>query len=92
MRTNPGQMASHALEDQIVKAEKNAFYGWVVSSVANIGNKGSKQLFYMSFTARFHGLSIGGMSILGSYGLMMKETSFNRVREDLLLEYKQLTE
>ena len=91
-KDNVGALAPHDLEDKIIGSEKNAFYGWVVSSVANIGSKGNKQLFYMSFTARFHGLSTTGMSILASYGSMMKETTYNRVRQDLLAEYQRLTE
>jgi hypothetical protein len=88
-RENPGQRLSHQLESVVLNCERNSFFGWVLSSISNIGNKGKTQLFYLSFTARFHGLSIMGQSILASHGFMMKVTMYNGMRTELLANYEQ---
>jgi hypothetical protein len=88
-REHPGEKVPLQLEVEVVDSERNSFFGWVLSSINNMGHKGKTQLFYLSFTARFHGLSIMGQSILASHGFMMKVTMYNKTRAKLLEEYEE---
>ena len=88
---NPGQQVPPELEAMIVDNEKNTFFGWVLTTINNMGYKGKRQLFYLAFTARFHGLSNTGQYILACHGFMMKNTMYNTMRDRLLKEYQEKT-
>jgi hypothetical protein len=90
-RKNPGALMPNATQDPILARDKNAFCAWVLTSINNMGLKGKQQMFFMSFTAQFHGLSRMGMSILANYGFMMKRSMFDSVRENILQDYSDLT-
>ena len=88
---NPGRRVPPELEAMIVDNEKNSFFGWILAAINNIGHNGKRQLFYLAFTARFHGLSNSGQYILASHGFMMKITMYNTMRDELLAQYKEKT-
>jgi hypothetical protein len=89
-RNHPGAVMPDEMQEQIIARDKNAFCAWVLTSINNMGLAGKKQMFFMSFTAQFHGLSRMGMSILASYGFMMKKTMFDSVRQDMIQDYAEL--
>jgi hypothetical protein len=91
MKNNPGIIMPVAMQEQILGRDTNAFCAWVLTSINNMGLTGKIQMFFMSFTAQFHGLSRMGMTILASYGFMMKKTMFDDTRQQMLQDYDDLT-
>jgi hypothetical protein len=80
----PNERLSREDEEVIVLREKVKFHGYVISAVHNIGNTGKTQMFFLSFTAKFHGLSNMGQDMLARYGFMMKPTLFSQERAESL--------
>ena len=91
LRDQPDQFLPDALEQEIVLREKVKFHGFVLSAIHNIGNTGKGQMFFLSFTARFHGLSNMGQDIISRYGFMMKPTLFLQERAQTLSDYDAQT-
>ena len=91
VKANPNTQLPASMAQQIVDADGQVFCAWVLTAINNMGRHGKRQMFFISFTATFHGLARMGMSILSNYGFMMKKTMYDYTREALLLEYKDLT-
>jgi hypothetical protein len=100
--TSHRQIKSHQRENDFVKLpadvqqeillrEKVKFHGFILSAIHNMGNKGKGQMFFLSFTARFHGLSNMGQDIISRYGFMMKPTMFVQERAQTLSDYDDQT-
>jgi hypothetical protein len=90
-RENPGSRLPTDVQHDILLREKVKFHGFVLSAVHNIGNAGKGQMFFLSFTARFHGLSNMGQDIISRYGFMMKPTMFVQERVQTLTDYDEKT-
>lgn len=54
--------------------EKPRFVGFVINALANISSKCKKQQFYMTASARFHGLSRYGVAQLAQLGSLQRLT------------------
>ena len=83
-------MNDQLLEDVVARESKN-FYGWVLASCAHIRPKARKQLFYLTFVARYHGLSVTGAEILAQYGLATKRHVYTKYHDEQLAEAKEQT-
>lgn len=68
-------------QNDIVQKEKGDFHGFVLKSTANIGNTGKNQLFFLTFVAKYHGLSNMGAEILGKYGFGTMRTQYHSLKE-----------
>ena len=79
------------LLDGIVKRESQQFYGWILTSCANIRPKPRRQLFFLTFVARYHGLSTSGADILAQYGLLTKRHVYSKCFEEQLQQAIQRT-
>lgn len=86
-RDQADQFLPAAIEEAILLREKVKFHGFVLMAIHNIGNTGKGQMFFLSFTARFHGLSNMGQDIISRYGFMMKPTLFLQERAQTLADY-----
>jgi hypothetical protein len=91
LRDEEDEFLPAAIEDAILLREKVKFHGFVISAIHNIGNTGKGQMFFLSFTARFHGLSNTGQDIISRYGFMMKPTLFLQERAQTLSDYDEKT-
>lgn len=91
VRHLPNQLLPIVVEEEILRREKVKFHGFVLSAIHNIGDTGKGQMFFLSFTARFHGLSNMGQDIISRYGFMMKPTMFMEERAKTLTDYDNKT-
>lgn len=57
-----------------------AFNGWLIMQVAGIGNAGKRQMFYLTFIAKYFGLSREGIDILATHGYGVTLDMFDRFR------------
>ena len=87
MKTVRSQVNSEGKADQdllhsIVNREAPFFYGWVMRACGRIQTKARRQLFYLSFVARYHGLSVGGQDMLAKYGGMVKRATYDKLMDE----------
>jgi hypothetical protein len=79
-------------EDAIAGEIESKYYGFIIQSVLDLHRNSKWQRFYISFVAKYHGLSKLGMDILSSWGYAMPSTSYDRHlithMEDAAVEYK----
>ena len=69
-------------EEFQVELSKNygiAFMGWLLLNVGNMGTHGRRQLFYMTFTNRYFGLSRDGINVLAQYGYGVTLDMFDKM-------------
>lgn len=78
---NPDEM------DQLIKHDGCYFHGFFLQSV-HMSGLSRQQLFYTTYSASCHGLSKMGKDILARYGFATPNTSFLRLRDDLLQRAK----
>jgi hypothetical protein len=71
----------------MVKAEKGSFHGFILSACGNISTGCRRQRFYLTFVARFHGLSRKGMQMLGFYGLTVKVSTYDKMEKEVIEEH-----
>ena len=57
-----------------------SFYGWLLMQVAGIGSAGRRQMFYLTFIAKYFGLSREGIDILAAHGYGVTLDMFDRFR------------
>jgi hypothetical protein len=76
-RNHNNPMMDQATFDQILHKEKGKYHGFVLMTTSNICPKSKRQLFFITFSTRYHGLSRMGIQILSYYGMTMKLTAFD---------------
>ena len=76
-----------ALFPAVVDSLVDAYYGFVMHSVACMHKAARNQRFYPSLVASYHGLSLMGLDMLSSYGYTMPSTSFLRQRKNALVNH-----
>jgi hypothetical protein len=64
--------------DQMSDRDGGIFHGFVLIGVGNVGNNGKRQLYYPTFSARFHGLSRQGVQLMSHFGGMMSISTYDR--------------
>jgi hypothetical protein len=64
--------------DIMVERDGGCFHGYVLMAVGNVGNNGKRQLYYPTFSARFHGLSRQGVQLMSHFGGLMSITTYDR--------------
>ena len=72
---------AQAAEDTILCRESSAFHGFMLMSCARLARKCKQQLFNLSFSLRFHGLSRNGLSLAASHGFAMKLTTYDKMEK-----------
>jgi hypothetical protein len=82
------ETANHELDEKLVLSETHfgqmverdggCFHGFVLMGVGNVGSNGKRQLYYPTFSARFHGLSRQGVQLMSHFGGMMSITTYDR--------------
>jgi hypothetical protein len=69
---------------QMVERDGGCFHGFVLMGVGNVGNNGKRQLYYPTFSARFHGLSRQGVQLMSHFGGMMSISTYDRHQAQFL--------
>jgi hypothetical protein len=64
--------------DIMSERDGGCFHGHVLLAVGNLGNNGKRQLYYPTFSARFHGLSRQGVQLMSHFGGLMSISTFDR--------------
>ena len=70
-----------ALFPSVVESLGDAYYGFIMQSVASMFMAARHQRFFPSLVASYHGLSLMGLDMLSSYGFTMPQSSFLRQRK-----------
>jgi hypothetical protein len=76
---------SEEVFSEMVERDGGCFHGYVLMGVGNVGNNGKRQLYYPTFSARFHGLSRQGVQLMSHFGGMMSISTYDR-HQALFLE------
>ena len=71
----------------MVQAERGSFHGFMLGACDNISTGCRRQRFYLTFVARFHGLSRKGMQMLGFYGLTVKVSTYDKMEKEVINEH-----
>jgi hypothetical protein len=80
-------IASEKSIDQIIHEMIIPFWFYCVTMVQTLFNKYGHQLFMLTLTLQFHGLSRFGLNILGLCGMASSIRTFDRWRTSLLQKY-----
>jgi hypothetical protein len=75
---------------QMVERDGGCFHGFVLMGVGNVGNNGKRQLYYPTFSARFHGLSRQGVQLMSHFGGMMSITTYDRHQAAFLTTIREM--
>lgn len=81
---DPEDQATPEEEEHLTSKERNDFHGWVIKAVANIGNTGKHQLFFVSFVAKYHGISNMGNEILAQYGYGTQRSQYTTLVQETI--------
>jgi hypothetical protein len=73
----------------IVRAERGPFHGMINLACGNVKPGARKQRFYLTFVARYHGLSRGGIRLLAHYGYLIKQTKYDDMEQAVLAKQMQ---
>lgn len=73
----------------VCKKERGKFHGYLVMATSNLRPKSKKQQFYLTFSARYHGLSRTGVRILAYYGFLTKLTQMDKLEKQELQASRQ---
>ena len=73
----------------VCKKDRGKFHGYLVMATSNLRPKSKRQQFYLTFSARYHGLSRTGVKILSYYGFMMKLTQMDKLEQQELQASRQ---
>ena len=84
-------MPSPDEQEYFVKSERCDFHGWAIKAIANIGNTGKHQLFFVTFVAKYHGLSRLGAEILSSYGFGTKRIQYATLVQETVATAREET-
>jgi hypothetical protein len=64
--------------DKMLERDGGCFHGFVLMGVGNVGKNGKRQLYYPTFSARFHGLSRQGVQLMSHFGGFMSISTYDR--------------
>ena len=68
-------------QEQFIQENENSFIGWLLFHIGNIGSNGRSQLFFLTFTAHYYGLSREGIRTLSRYGYGVTLDMFDSLRQ-----------
>lgn len=57
------------------------FHGWLMLQITSIGSNGRRQMFYITFIAKYFGLSREGIDLLAAYGYGVTLDMFDDLRK-----------
>ena len=77
------------VEQEIISKEKGPFSGFIMFASARLSTKARRKLFSLTFSMRFHGLSIMGQEILAKHGFALKPTQFQEMERQALDDARQ---
>lgn len=89
---NGDEWIGHPDEEYLINATGAKFAGWLLFHVSNIGTNGREQLFYLTFAAKYHGLSRQGIDVLSKYGFATNMSRFDDMRRICLAKSRIATE
>jgi hypothetical protein len=69
------QQASIRSDNQVM------FHGWLMLQITSIGSNGRRQMFYITFIAKYFGLSREGIDLLAAYGYGVTLDMFDDLRK-----------
>jgi hypothetical protein len=72
-----GSLYAEEAEEALLTAEANNFVGWFLHIGASVDRRCSKQLFFHTLFARYHGLSRYGQDVMASFGQFMKRSTYD---------------
>jgi len=67
-------------QDTIQADNQVAFHGWLLLQINNVGSNGRMQMFYVTFIAKYYGLSREGIDLLSAYGYGVTKDMFDELR------------
>ena len=88
-RNNDGVM-DVAGYNAILKRERGSFHGFVITACGNISTKLRRQRFYLTFVARYHGLSRKGIELLAHFGLLVKMSTYDAMEKSAMQQQQDL--
>ena len=78
---NENPIFSDAFQDELIEGYGSLFMGWLLFHIGSIGSHGRRQLFYITFTNHYFGLSRQGIDILASYGYGVTLDMFDKMHK-----------
>jgi hypothetical protein len=76
-----GDAALTTLQQDTILAENQiSFHGWLLLQINSIGSNGRRQMFYVTFIAKYYGLSREGIDLLAAYGYGVTKDMFDDLR------------
>jgi hypothetical protein len=79
-QNNEGPINEH-VNLALYKENEPMFHGYLLYHCNSISKTAVKQMFYLTFAAKFHGLSKTGIKMLSKYGFLSKLSSFRSLME-----------
>ena len=76
-----GAHLSVAYQASVLSDNQVRFHGWLLVQINSVGNKGKRQMFYVTFIAKYFGLSREGMDLLAAYGYGVTLDMFDNLRK-----------
>lgn len=77
-RRRDGEAAiSNTDNEHIISKALPRFFGFVLFASCSVSQKALRQQFYLTFIAKYHGLSLSGINALSKFGLLSKSTFFH---------------
>ena len=70
------------IQYKIIKENMNDFVGWLLFHIGRIGSNGISQLFYITLTCSYFGLSRDGIDAMYRYGYGVSLSTFDDLRRD----------
>ena len=74
----------------LLEREKGHFHGFIMTSCGNISTKLRRQRFYLTFVARYHGLSRKGIELLAHFGLLVKMSTYDAMEKAALEKHQDI--
>jgi hypothetical protein len=75
-RVNDAGPIDHQCNMELYVENEAMFHGYLLYHCNSVSKKAVKQMFFLTFAAKFHGLSKTGIKMLAKYGFISKITSF----------------
>ena len=68
-------------QDTILADNQISFHGWLLLQINTMGSHGRRQMFYVTFIAKYYGLSREGIDLMAAYGFGVTKDMFDKLRE-----------